>query len=505
MEKLREFTKETIDLLIKDEDRLNTVMFDIQKIFREITKKSNGTIVGRVKSSDSLKEKIIRKSYHLRFSTGTELIENLEDIIGVRVLCLLHKDEEEMWASIIENFSLRNVSGVEYYVYKDSIWLKKDDMPVPQKNKHLLYKTQGFYKVKENRYNFELQIKSLVHLLWGEIEHMLFYKNYDYIIDSSFYSSVMDSFYDSLMNIDSQLKSITKQLTGKNGDILFSELRRMLARILYEKVNPSIEKLLGCKIDLRGCFDSVIEVVLSKHDIISYENCLEQLQVITMEINGIDLRKMEADVPKYTFTKPAKLKNVDQEISMLISNKIENDINWRIFVFLVAEACKLENDNDIFVFLSKYFIKIYWFNDDISELDPNQQKFITQANNKLILKLITNLDYNWLINNKGSIYDLLLKNTQIVANEINIDENEDISQATSLLSNLSYLIFCIDSNKDFQIDLLNEIQKQADNETWFPEKFMDYEFRTIIDLIKNNKTESCKNIGKMIKNQGGTK
>ena len=34
----------------------------------------------------------------------------------------------------------------------------------------------------------ELQIKSLTNYFWGEIEHSLFYKNYDYTISNDFYA-----------------------------------------------------------------------------------------------------------------------------------------------------------------------------------------------------------------------------------------------------------------------------------------------------------------------------
>lgn len=49
----------------------------------------------------------------------------------------------------------------------------------PKKNKKNgfeIYRIDGVYEYNDQLFNFELQIKSLVNVFWGEIEHKIIYK-----------------------------------------------------------------------------------------------------------------------------------------------------------------------------------------------------------------------------------------------------------------------------------------------------------------------------------------
>ena len=58
----------------------------------------------------------------------------------------------------------------------------------------------------------ELQIKSLTNYFWGEIEHSLFYKNYDFTIGNSFYSGLMKNIHNELQNIDVEMASLENHM-----------------------------------------------------------------------------------------------------------------------------------------------------------------------------------------------------------------------------------------------------------------------------------------------------
>ncbi len=65
-------------------------------------------------------------------------------------------------------------------------------------------------------FNFELQIKSLVNVFWGEIEHKIIYKNNNYTVWDSFFKDIMGSINENLSMIDKQLHIIDDQFKQLN-------------------------------------------------------------------------------------------------------------------------------------------------------------------------------------------------------------------------------------------------------------------------------------------------
>lgn len=73
-------------------DELEELSVVIQDNFFEILKENSIeflNISARVKSPESLKEKILRNKYYKRYPDGNKLIYNLSDLIGVRIECRL--------------------------------------------------------------------------------------------------------------------------------------------------------------------------------------------------------------------------------------------------------------------------------------------------------------------------------------------------------------------------------------------------------------------------------
>lgn len=128
-------------------------------------------IESRIKSIESFTEKIRRKDYIDKWTVSEEKVENqrmicinLPDLIGFRINCFFMKDEE-----VIYNY-LKNY--YENSNFSEKIKLNFDEN-TKQENGHVIYKFTGIY---EAEYNFEVQIKSLFHNVWGEVEHKTIYK-----------------------------------------------------------------------------------------------------------------------------------------------------------------------------------------------------------------------------------------------------------------------------------------------------------------------------------------
>lgn len=158
------------------------------------------SIQSRVKGILNFKEKLYRKNYIKTWNVSDNKEENQEyikynltDLIGIRVNCYFSRFEQQIY---------------------DYFRQEKDSLPdfefnfdenTQQKNGHKIYKFSGKYK---GIYQFEIQIKSVVHNVWGEVEHKTVYKNpnFDGFIGKK--KELTESLHHVLFASDNQLFSI---------------------------------------------------------------------------------------------------------------------------------------------------------------------------------------------------------------------------------------------------------------------------------------------------------
>lgn len=159
-------------------------------------------IQSRIKGIDTFKEKIHRKNYIFDWDVYDEkeanqeiICQKLPDLIGIRINCYFAAYELFIYTelkSALENGKIE---------YVDNIIDEKTE----QKNGHIIYKLSGRFKEK---YHFEVQIKAIVHNVWGEVEHKTIYKNpcYDGYIHKK--KELSEALHEVLFASDSQLLSI---------------------------------------------------------------------------------------------------------------------------------------------------------------------------------------------------------------------------------------------------------------------------------------------------------
>ncbi|MDZ5010960.1 (p)ppGpp synthetase, partial [Clostridium perfringens] len=120
---------------------------------------------------------ILRNSYYKKYKNSEEFISNLSDLVGVRIECRFIEDEKTIHKMLKKHF---NIKGLKGYFYNDdnaNIRLELESkQPQKQKNGFGIYRIDGLYQHNNRSIKFELQIKSLVNIFWGEIEHKVIYK-----------------------------------------------------------------------------------------------------------------------------------------------------------------------------------------------------------------------------------------------------------------------------------------------------------------------------------------
>lgn len=158
----------------------------------------------RIKSKVSFQEKIYRKDYiHKWTASGerrdiqNEILANLPDLIGFRITCFFMDDEKILYDKLRE---FEQQGGFQ----KIALDFSENTQ---QKNGHRIYKVSGKY---DQRVSFELQIKSAVHNIWGEVEHRTIYKGTQYAIDFKQRRAVTKELFNILRSSDRQLLTLFK-------------------------------------------------------------------------------------------------------------------------------------------------------------------------------------------------------------------------------------------------------------------------------------------------------
>ncbi|WP_159633225.1 hypothetical protein [Erysipelothrix anatis] len=174
----------------------------------------------RIKSESSFKEKIIRKRYLEEWGINAEIDETtafetvcvrLTDLIGARINCLFESDEVMIYNFIKSQSSKYNLLNLSFN--ENTI----------MKNGKTVHKLSGKIKSNDQWFSFEIQIKSSISNLWGEIEHSSVYKRRNYIPNNAILQKeVIEQSYKILNGSDSQLKAILTE------DIEKTELKKSL-------------------------------------------------------------------------------------------------------------------------------------------------------------------------------------------------------------------------------------------------------------------------------------
>lgn len=220
-------------------------------------------ITHRIKTEASLKEKIYRKGLYKLYGER-ELFAHISDIVGVKIECRFLENEKDIYKKLKSIFCVHE-EGL-YYKAKDNddIFLKMGStQPEKQKNDYNIYRLDGYVKNGEQRFRFEVQIKSLVNSFWSEIEHKIIYKNKKYMLIDSFITELMGSIHDNLENIDRQLDMLYHRALDSTSDSFFHQNKSMLAMILNTVYSQMAEKKLGFAINIKDHSEMLVNYIMA--------------------------------------------------------------------------------------------------------------------------------------------------------------------------------------------------------------------------------------------------
>lgn len=357
MSKLEEFIEDCINLLIEHNEILESKKSIICKTFENIFKDDNITVIGRVKTEKSLREKIIRNNYYNKFEGNPQkLFEGLSDMIGIRINCLLTREEEGHFSKI-----LKNCDNVKNSKYSHCIKGETDicgkffidltsQQPEQQKNGKDIYRIDSIYKDDDICFRVEIQIKSSINALWGEIEHKLFYKNYEYLLSQEFYSNMMSLIYENLDSVEKQLELLKDHIECEVDDI--DEAREFLSKLLYRRYKEQCLLLAyNCKIDFRSTCKLVSELYFTTPNN-SFRELKDGVEIIREQGEFIFIESENTVLNKRVFEQrcPDNVKKIASNIDEII-NKKEN-IYWKAFLNIYSIINRKNDYTETIIFLA---------------------------------------------------------------------------------------------------------------------------------------------------------
>ena len=220
-------------------------------------------ITSRVKSRDSLREKILRNSLY-KDVPAERIVFEMHDIIGVRIECRFFKDEKYLYDKIREIFSVDAGDGYFSPVGKKAVKLKLDTpQPEKQKNGFNIYRIDGAVSYAGENYKFELQIKSLVNTFWSEIEHKLIYKNIRFSPADTLMKDMLNSIHESLTGIDHQLNLIFDRMNGNSLSNQQSQLQSMLTLAVNEVYTAIVKTKTGIDVSITDYSEAIVHYLLT--------------------------------------------------------------------------------------------------------------------------------------------------------------------------------------------------------------------------------------------------
>ncbi|WP_138159463.1 GTP pyrophosphokinase [Peptoniphilus catoniae] len=155
----------------------------------------------RLKSPESIREKMVRKGYPL---TVDSIEKNLHDIAGVRVICSFPSDIYALADSILDQDDIKLIEKKDYI---------KNPKANGYRSLHLIIEIPIFLHDHKKLMKVEVQLRTISMDWWASLEHKIRYKkglpNSDFIekelIECAEMGSAMDARMERLHNIATEL------------------------------------------------------------------------------------------------------------------------------------------------------------------------------------------------------------------------------------------------------------------------------------------------------------
>lgn len=356
-----DFIDETLRIFNEKRSEINEIANKLEEYFFSFFDGDDKftNISQRVKSDESLKEKILRQNYFLKYKTAENVVDNMQDLIGIRIECRFIEDESSLYKALFEEFSQSSTDGYYHPTDRPEIQLMiKDKQPQMQHNGFEIYKIDGRYKTDEICYHFELQIKSFVNIFWGDIDHRVLYKNFDYVLTEDFVRQMLYSIKDNLEMVDAQLVAVYNHLNemeGDDGDITKNQLKKVISKTIHDLFLIKFKANTGIVLDFRKAIDLIVDYLFAKAYYARELTTSEYFISLMEKLNR--LSKKEHSFGE--FLEIGQIRVLKGEYCQAFGKGIESimnlDLKWNLILYIIFQLEETKK-SDEFVNFIEYIV-----------------------------------------------------------------------------------------------------------------------------------------------------
>lgn len=379
--KMFEFIEDTLKVYEKEYQsylEVEQILYNHFQRLTENTEKSVTDIHTRIKSASSLQEKLLRNKFYLDYKPGRNAMDNMHDLIGITIECRFIRNEAEIYQQLFSKFQLTNDEFCQCLTNPNIYLNLHMFQPQVQRNGYTIYRLDGYYDYQGRKVNYELQIKSLVHRFWSEIEHEVVYKNPDFVTYDRFMRNMLGSVRDNLDVVDRQLEIISHEISSdvRSKQIGMDEngFKYLTATSINELINRKLKNAIGFAMDFKKSSSMLAQYIYIK-DFLNGENnktkmldYLEHLNYLSeIRIDFRDEIRINKEIPH---------KNTFQKIIYdYFVNVMNEDFEWHVFfviLLLIQQGSPEKDISDFIHVFEKLLIQPQWYETKFSFLKEQQ-------------------------------------------------------------------------------------------------------------------------------------
>ncbi|WP_322627146.1 (p)ppGpp synthetase [Aedoeadaptatus coxii] len=294
----------------------------------------------RIKSPNSLREKIIRNNFYMYYDSPLKMMFAIQDIVGLRIECRFTDDEVGIYRAILEKFNIPAGDGYYRSPGHKHIYLNLDtSQPMLQKNGFGIYKIDGYIVDEGFKLKFELQIKSLVNVFWGEIDHKVLYKNFNYMLTEDFFEDIMHSIKDNLAMIDRQLKILYEHVNDMDSSAAVTnhnQVKSLLSKIIHDIFIGWVRKDLGFVVDLNDISDIAVDYLVYKnHYLLDYDDGENFIRLLN-RVNTIEQDSFNVEELVVLDRRPIFSTDFTSRVGSAVYHVLNRDFSWSLFFKIVT-------------------------------------------------------------------------------------------------------------------------------------------------------------------------
>ncbi|MGI6152438.1 MAG: GTP pyrophosphokinase [Christensenellaceae bacterium] len=359
------YVDEVVELYEKRQEKYAEIAEDLKRMLEDLIIANSEytlTITSRIKESESVREKLIRNSYYRFHASKDEVIANIQDIIGLRIECKFTEDEKYVY-SIFRKMCTHSDDQIYFYNqdFPKIRFKLSEKQPVKQKNGFDIFKIDARYEEKDGdnniRVNFEVQIKSMVNMFWGEVEHKIIYKNPSYFMVEQQVVENMMSIKENLNLVDHQLHKLYKRYKREDTSKLHyrkENIESILSKLIHDTIAKKMKNDLGFIVQFKDTCDSIVEFIFVVNNAAQMED-YGRVMMDTFYITG-NIAKQEI-----SFRAPLALSRelstgdtfIDT-VGFTIQKVFNVDFKWHLYFLILFELERGENTDALETFLRYY-------------------------------------------------------------------------------------------------------------------------------------------------------